>query len=512
MSDSAPTAEAEIHPVVAKLSDFPDRISPMIVKELRQGMRTRAFTSIFLILQVILGFSMFVALTSESGNIGIEISRMVFFLFSFVALILQPLRGTTAVSTELRDDTLEILSITRLSSFRIVFGKWASIVSQTALMLAATIPYLVMRYFFGGMQLFAELSLMGVIFLMSISLTGVTVGLSCNRAILIRTLIPLVLVPGGFSFLSAVFFSGGFREFEQLFSSSRKEPLYALISFVVMSLYIGYYFLDMGVSRIAAIAENHAFRKRMVSLGLMTVTLLGLSISPAEEACVFVALTFVVLIGIDVCSEWEVCVPSTVEPYVKRGKLGMFLGRFLYPGWHSGVFLLMVLFGVTFFIAEMTFPNRDAIDLSVPISAPIVIPTGVTIELALIIVGIFYTILTPLLVLRIVKNKITNTFTGYIGIMLGCGIATLLMVMLGAAANVDEELSVLLLWVPGMWAFVVAAPGLEDIGFAVQSFFLVIVWGVLVLKSTAEFRRTRQLEEYVAQLKRAQDHEGEASS
>ena len=506
MSDSAPTAEAEIHPVVAKLSDFPDRVSPMIVKELRQGMRTRAFTAIFLILQVILGFSMFVALTSESGNIGSEISSMVFFLFSFVALILQPLRGTTAVSTELRDDTLEILSITRLSSFRIVFGKWASIVSQTALMLAATIPYLVMRYFFGGMQLFTELSLMLIIFLLSISLTGVTVGLSCNRAILIRTLVPLVLVPGGFSFLSAVFFGGGFREFEQLFSSSSREPLYAFISFVVMSLYIGYYFLDMGVSRIAAVAENHAFRKRMISLGLMAVTLIGLYISPAEEACVVVALVFSVLIGIDVCSEWEVCVPSAVEPYVKRGKFGVMFGRFFYPGWHSGVFLLMILFAVTLLVAELTFPDFRSYTMAGKME------TGISPELALVIVGIFYTILAPLLVLRLLKNKITNTFTGYIGIVLGSAIATLLMVMLGAAANVDEDLSVLLLWVPGMWAFVVAVHNLEDVGLAVQSFFLVIVWGMLVLQSVKEFRTTRELEKYVAQLKRAQDHQDKSSS
>ena len=36
---------------VTHLSDFPDRISPMLVKELRQGMRAKTFIVLFLALQ-----------------------------------------------------------------------------------------------------------------------------------------------------------------------------------------------------------------------------------------------------------------------------------------------------------------------------------------------------------------------------------------------------------------------------------------------------------------------------
>ena len=36
------------------LTDFPDRLSPMLVKELRQGLRTRSFVAVFMSLQAIL--------------------------------------------------------------------------------------------------------------------------------------------------------------------------------------------------------------------------------------------------------------------------------------------------------------------------------------------------------------------------------------------------------------------------------------------------------------------------
>ena len=41
---------------VNHLTDFPDRLSPMLVKELRQGMRARGFTMLFLIFQCLLAF------------------------------------------------------------------------------------------------------------------------------------------------------------------------------------------------------------------------------------------------------------------------------------------------------------------------------------------------------------------------------------------------------------------------------------------------------------------------
>jgi hypothetical protein len=47
--------------------DFSDRLSPMLVKELRQGLRTKAFIGVFLALQIILGVILLGAVSVSSS-------------------------------------------------------------------------------------------------------------------------------------------------------------------------------------------------------------------------------------------------------------------------------------------------------------------------------------------------------------------------------------------------------------------------------------------------------------
>jgi hypothetical protein len=498
MSESTATpapATPEIKPVVSALSDFSDRISPMIVKELRQGMRTRTFTGIFLILQTILGFSMLIALMSDTGDTGSLISSMVFFLFSIVALILQPLRGTSAVATEMKDDTLEIMSLTRLSSVRIVVGKWASLVSQTALMLSATIPYLVMRYFFGGMQLFGELALLLTIFFLSVCLTAVTVGLSCNRLMLVRALVPLIMIPAGLSIISGIVFGREFGFLMQIFTFQDPDMNVGFLVFVILSAYVGYYILDMGVSRIAAFAENHAFRKRMVSLILMVVVLFILYLNPPSTmVSIAVILGFTCTIGLDVCTEVAVCVPSVVKPFVKRSFLGTFAGRFLYPGWHSGFFLLSGLFVFCFVISEMTFSNGGRMT-----------KVGLTEEASFVIIGIFYSIFAPLLIVRAFIGKIKNSFTGFVGALLICAILTSLVALFAdVSRSSSDALLFITSWVPGVWIILLDDRDTRGVGMVLTALFLAIVWLSLLLFVNAEFRNTKRLEK-IAKNQLAED-------
>jgi hypothetical protein len=48
------------------LTDFSDKLSPMLVKELRQGLRARSFTMLFLIFQLLLGFILLTASAASS--------------------------------------------------------------------------------------------------------------------------------------------------------------------------------------------------------------------------------------------------------------------------------------------------------------------------------------------------------------------------------------------------------------------------------------------------------------
>ena len=114
------------------LTDFSDKLSPMLVKELRQGLRAKTFIGVFLSLQAFLAVMMLSAtIASSSGQIGIVVSNIIFGFFSVAVLLVQPLRGIGALSTEVKSNTLDMMALTRLSSSKIVFGKWVAIVSQT---------------------------------------------------------------------------------------------------------------------------------------------------------------------------------------------------------------------------------------------------------------------------------------------------------------------------------------------------------------------------------------------
>ena len=169
------------------LTDFPDKLSPMLVKELRQGMRARSFTVLFLVFQGVLAFILLTAsAVTSSDHSGSFASEVIFSLFAGAALFIQPMRGINALSSEITGNTIEMMVLTRLSAWRIVFGKWIAIVSQTALILVTIIPYLILRYFFGGMILAGELVFLALMFLTSMSLTAVMVGLSGNSTKLVR--------------------------------------------------------------------------------------------------------------------------------------------------------------------------------------------------------------------------------------------------------------------------------------------------------------------------------------
>jgi len=170
---------------IKHISDFSDKLNPMLVKELRQGLRRSGFVILFISLQAILAFILlFTAGFASSENAGHLLSRTFFFLFSCAALIVQPLRGISALSSEIKADTIDLLCLTRLSTWRIAFGKWISLVGQSALILTAIIPYLIFRYFFGDMQIFSEIMLLFSIFIASATLTACTVGLSSTKSCL----------------------------------------------------------------------------------------------------------------------------------------------------------------------------------------------------------------------------------------------------------------------------------------------------------------------------------------
>ncbi len=333
---------------VAFLTDFPDRISPMLVKELRQGLRAKTFIAVFLSLQIFLGVMLFSAgAASTSDHVGSVVSGIIFTFFATAVLLVQPLRGISALSSEVKGNTIDMMVLTRLSAWRIVFGKWVAIVSQSALLLATIIPYLILRYFFGGMNLIGEMVFLILLFLTSMALTAVTVGLSGCNSVIVRALVPVFGLPALlWTLLMASLFSS-FRGSSNIFdicTLDSSEARIGVACYVAGIVYLGGSLLSLGASLIAPAAENHAFIRRLLALTGM-LALLALGCFELIDKQLMVVLTFVIMVPAIVISlnESAPLVYSVCRPFVKRGGLGKAAGWLFYPSWESGILFALLL-------------------------------------------------------------------------------------------------------------------------------------------------------------------------
>jgi len=352
-----------ISPVIEGLRDFSDRLSPIVVKELRQGLRQPTFVILFLFLQGILALTMLftiISTASSSGGVtpggGSVVSGFIFTVFGIAVLIIQPLRGLGALVSEMRMQTMDMLMLTRLNAWRITFGKWLGIVIQSGLMLVAIIPYLVMRYFLGGMELFSELLTLFWIFYFSMALCAVTVGLSSISSIIIRGaiaasgLLALFILPN-FIMYWLVMGSFGSGSGGGMFSMGHGVMGYDRVlmvsGYVLLLAFIGYMFLELGATRIAPPAENRSIQKRVVGI-LALIVIPGLFYMTPIHSYISLMLIGGIML-FTTLTESPHFTRSVVRGLARRkGLMRLFPARLFYPGWPSGTYLVMLVIGLSF--------------------------------------------------------------------------------------------------------------------------------------------------------------------
>lgn len=350
MSENAVAAETPEVPLVAdRLADFSDKLSPMLVKELRQGLRAKTFVVVFLLLQGLLALVLLTSIAAAGSpqNAGGDITNIIFLFFGLAVLVVQPIRGIGALHREVQGQTIELMVLTRLSAWKIVLGKWVSIVSQSALIFAAIIPYLILRYWFGDMNLFGELSLLWLVFVLSAAITAVVVGISCVPSVILRGLVPLVAAAFGVCAIFVICVDGELEDFITVAAMQTPDSFWSVTLGMLCALYLGWTALGVGASMIAPAAENHSTVRRLLTLGLMLVLIAVAPFAgaPAELWLMMLGVILVPSLIIEI-TESNVLLPPICRPFVLRGVPGRLAGRLLYPGWPSGVMFSFLMVGL----------------------------------------------------------------------------------------------------------------------------------------------------------------------
>lgn len=327
--------------------DFGDWLSPMLVKELRQGIRSKVFMAAFYLTQVLMILSVVFNLTAvgegdAAGQMVNFLNGLFWFMIGVPLLFLMPIRGFGSLYGEIKAGTLELVFLTRLSALRIAAGKWTALMVQTLLLVAAVLPYVLLRYFLGSVNVVQDLQSLLVLLLASGMLTAATIAISPYESKILRALFSVGMV---FGFIFLLFgligvIAGGVIRGSAGGSFAPWTFYLGMVLFAPAFIFLG---LEIAASHIAPPAENHAIRKRLLGIYLLLAAAALTFLGADAEVAYGVALVLLTVVVIDALAEPQRFVRSVYLPFLQRGPAGRFLALFFTPGWVSATWFLVLL-------------------------------------------------------------------------------------------------------------------------------------------------------------------------
>ena len=168
-------------------TDLSDRFGPMQVKELRQSLRRASFVypficiHLFAIAAVFFEFKFSIKTSSPMPGIFIWNPEQIG-PFWWVAMgicgIIMPLAGLFLMPQEIEEGNHEMLLLTTINRWQIVFGKFLTLWLLSLLTLTSLLPYIIIRYFIGGIEWFNEIANTGTVISIAAILSAISIAAS----------------------------------------------------------------------------------------------------------------------------------------------------------------------------------------------------------------------------------------------------------------------------------------------------------------------------------------------
>ena len=461
-------------PLESRITDFSSRFSPVLVKELRQGMRTNLFVIAFILLQTFMILCLIAGIADPGSR---DADGFFWFFIIATLLVVQPLRGFAALSSEYQMNTMDLVQLTRLNGWRITLGKWTALNAQGLLFLTGVLPYLVIRYYLGNVNFVTDLVALGAIGLGSGLMTAITIGSSVFKNIILRGL----LLAAMFFFAASI---SSVLSLTVFGTRGRGTQLESTLLFALAGIYGIIFFLSFGASRISPLSENLATRKRVTALVFVLIAQLfhffGVSEQVFVVTCIILGLAL-----IDALTEPLPIFSRVLAPFRKH-PLGGLAALFFSPGWISGLafFLLSaaLLFG-SLLLGNTGISGPDFTD-----------PGDIVLFLSMCNVILF-----PLLIIHLFFSGHGShhfTFGVYVFIQGGLFVLTLMIIAIGNALSQYEDLIYLCTALPSVLIYAENEAGADSplhLGIALATTVLCLGFPLL--------RQRRKVREFFAALK-----------
>lgn len=319
--------------------DASDRLSPIVVKELRQGVRSHLFTGAFLLQQLLLVLTVtYSALVEAPPHLYQEFSVLFWMVVGVPMLLVLPMGAGLSLSGEMSAHTLEPVLLTRLTPWRVVAGKWTATAAQTLVLTVSVSPFVMVRYYLGAVEVARDLSFLVGLLACSFLLAalGIAVAAAPLSALFRWVLVAAVAVPLTISFLTAV----GTSIFSPILPPEGLVILGAC-AIPALMLLAG---LEVGAFLLAPTALVRPARLRV--LALLALGIGGWLATQPSATCSAVAsvwsVALVALVAVGAVCERTPLVPTRYAWFFKR-RATRALAFLFAPGWPAGVAFALLL-------------------------------------------------------------------------------------------------------------------------------------------------------------------------
>ena len=252
-------------------------------------------------------------------------------------ILILPFSALMSIQEERQGNTIELLHLTRLTPWRLVLGKWCSVMDRSLLLLAGVLPYLLVRYFIGGVHVAFELVLLAYIALLASLVTAICLFLSALPHPFLRWGLGLVLlIVVGIPSIALVMY--GSDHPDRLFASL--EP--GLVATVVAGIAVTtLHFLAAAAGFVAPGAISYELVKRVTSLVVIALVALFGHLTEPEFSIVGI---FVVVIACFGALTEEPRLNPILFRRSSRSLAGRVAGRLFHPGWPTGILFTLLAF------------------------------------------------------------------------------------------------------------------------------------------------------------------------
>ncbi|MES2983398.1 MAG: hypothetical protein V4727_13890 [Verrucomicrobiota bacterium] len=168
-------------------TDLSDRFGPMQVKELRQSLRRSSFVYPFVCIHAFAIVAIFFEFEHEISSGGAKAAVFAWdpdyigpfwWVTMIVCGILMPMAGLFLMPQEIEEGNHEMLLLTSLNRWQIVFGKFLTLWLLSLLTLTSLLPYIIIRYFIGGIEWFNEMANTGSVISAAAIMSALSIGAS----------------------------------------------------------------------------------------------------------------------------------------------------------------------------------------------------------------------------------------------------------------------------------------------------------------------------------------------